>query len=84
MWFVYLIQSQKDNTFYIGYTEDIKRRIKEHSEGKTKSIKHKTPFILKYCEIYCNKSTARKRELELKNNSYKKKEIIERILGLSK
>jgi putative endonuclease len=79
MCFVYLIQSKKDFTYYIGYTDDIKRRLKEHNQGKTKSIKNKIPFILKYCEIYCNKTVARKRELELKNNSFKKKELIERL-----
>jgi len=83
MWFVYLLQSKKDHTFYIGYTDNLKRRLKEHNEGRTKSIKHKIPFILKYCEIYCNKTVARKRELELKNNSFKKKELIERILNIS-
>jgi putative endonuclease len=79
MWFVYLLQSKKDRSYYIGYTEDIRRRISEHNQGKTKSIKHKIPFKLIYCEIYCNKTIAIKRELELKNNSFKKKELTERL-----
>ena len=79
MWFVYLLQSHKDDTYYIGYTEDIKKRLLEHNKGKTKSIKHKIPYKLIYCEIYCNKTVARKRELELKNNSFKKKELLDRI-----
>ena len=79
MWFVYLLKSKIDNTYYIGYTEDLKHRIVEHNQGKTKSIKHKIPLSLIYFEGYCNKTTARKREIELKTNSCKKKEIIDRV-----
>ena len=79
MYFVYLIKSVKNNSFYIGCTEDIKRRLKEHNQGKTKSIKYKIPYKLIYCEIYPNKTIARKREIELKNNSFKKKELIGRL-----
>ena len=78
MWFVYLIQSSIDNTYYIGFTEDIKKRVAEHNQGKTKSIKHKIPYKLVYFEGYANKTIARKRELELKNNSFKNKELIQR------
>ena len=69
MFHVYIIQSKIDESVYIGYTGNIKKRINEHNQGKTKSIKHKRPFKLIYFETYCNKKTARKRELELKNNS---------------
>jgi putative endonuclease len=79
MWFVYLIQSSIDRTFYIGYTENLKKRIIEHNQGKTKSIKNKIPYKLIYFEAYSNKTLARKRELELKNNSYRKKELLDRF-----
>ena len=79
MWFVYLIQSKQDSSVYIGYTEHLKQRINEHNQGKTKSIKHKTPFKLIYFETYCNKRLARKREIELKKNSFKKKELLTRL-----
>jgi len=79
MYFVYLLQSERDKTFYIGSTGDIKNRIKEHNKGKTKSIKHKLPMKLIYFEAYANKNMARKRELELKNNSFRKKELLNRF-----
>jgi putative endonuclease len=79
MWFVYLIRSTIDNSCYIGYTENLRKRIIEHNQGKTKSIKHKVPFKLIYFEAYANKSLARRRELELKNNSFRKKELIDRF-----
>lgn len=79
MWFVYLIQSEVDKTYYIGYTHNLKQRIAEHNQGKTKSIKHKTPFKLIYFETYANKTLAIKREFELKNNSFRKKELLDRF-----
>ncbi len=82
MWFVYLLKSKKDGTYYIGYTENLKQRLIDHNQGKTKSIKHKVPLMLVYFEGYGNKTVARTREIELKNNSYKKKEIIDRIKNI--
>jgi putative endonuclease len=79
MWFVYLIQSKIDKTYYIGYTESLKQRLNQHNQGKTKSIKHKIPFKLVYFEAYPGKILARKRELELKNNSFRKKELLDRF-----
>lgn len=69
MYYVYVLQSKIDNTTYIGYTEDLKKRFLEHNQGKTKSIKHKILMKLIYYEAYLEKREARKRELELKNNS---------------
>ena len=79
MYYVYLLQSKKDNTTYIGYTSDLKKRLTEHNQGKTKSIKHKIPYGLIYYEAYFNKTDARKRELELKNNSYKKEQLFKQM-----
>jgi predicted GIY-YIG superfamily endonuclease len=80
MWHVYLLQSKIDyNYAYIGYTDDLRKRIDEHNSGKTKSNKYKSPFKLIYFETYCNKTTAIKREWELKHNSFKKKELFERL-----
>jgi putative endonuclease len=79
MFYVYLIKSKKDSTYYIGLTKDLKNRIKEHNQGKTKSIKHRIPFQLIYYEAYSNRKSARRRELELKKNSFKKKELLKRF-----
>jgi putative endonuclease len=79
MYFVYLLRGEKDNTFYVGSTYDLKKRLKEHNQGKTKSIKHKLPMKLIYFEAYANKKLACKRELELKRNSFRKKELLDRF-----
>jgi putative endonuclease len=79
MFYVYVLKSTIKDYHYIGSTEDLKKRVGEHNQGKTKSIKHLVPFELQYYEAYTNRTLARKREIELKRNSYKKKELLERI-----
>jgi putative endonuclease len=79
MYFVYVIQSEKDGSTYIGYTEDLVRRIKEHNQGKTKSIKHKIPYKLIHTEEFDSKTEARKRELKLKSSSFEKEKLFKTI-----
>lgn len=79
MFYTYVLQSEKDKTFYIGCTEDLPKRLKEHNQGKTRSLKQKLPLKLVYYEAYTSKTLARKREIELKKNSYKKKELLGRL-----
>jgi putative endonuclease len=81
MYYVYVLISLKDNTTYIGVTEDSEKRLKEHNHGKTRSIKHKVPLKLIYFEAYNDKTRARKRELELKNNSSEKEKLYKRIFN---
>lgn len=79
MYYTYVLKSLFDGSLYIGYTEDLRKRLKEHNRGKTKSIKHKIPFELIYYEAYKNKTDARKRELELKNKGYSKEQLLKRL-----
>ena len=79
MHYVYVIKSKRKKYFYIGSTGDLRKRFKEHNQGKTKSIRHLVPFELMYYEAYRTKRQARKRELELKGNSFKKKELLKKI-----
>jgi putative endonuclease len=79
MYYVYIIKSKLKKYYYIGSTEDLKRRFEEHNSGKTKSIKHLIPFELIYYEAYKEKVLARTREIDLKKNSFRKKELLDRI-----
>ena len=78
-YYVYVIQSLKDKTRYIGYTSDIEKRLQDHNKGKTKSIKHKIPFQLVYKEEFETKTEAIKREIRLKKNSWEKEKLYEKI-----
>lgn len=78
MYYVYALQSIIDkNWLYVGYSDDLKTRVKRHNQGKVKSTKSKKPLILVYYEAYRNKKDAAKREYELKNNN-QQKEILKK------
>ena len=70
-YFVYILQSIKDNTFYKGYTTDIERRLNEHNSGKSQYTKNKTPWKLIYLEECTDKTAALKREKSLKRANSK-------------
>lgn len=69
MFYVYILKSKKDNNFYIGSTNDLKRRINEHNSGLVFSTKSRMPFELVYYEAYKAEGDARKREKSLKLRS---------------
>lgn len=66
MFFVYILKSKRNESIYIGYTSDLKRRFEEHNNKKNKSTKHNAPFELIYYEAYKSKTDARYRENNLK------------------
>ena len=63
---MYILKSQKDGELYIGYTNDLRRRLLLHNDGKVKSTQTRTPLDLKYYEAYTSKLEARHREWSLK------------------
>ena len=69
MFYVYLLQSEKDGNLYTGYTNDLKRRIYEHNAGKNTSTAYRKPLKLIYYEAYIDKEDALGRELFLKSGS---------------
>ena len=72
LYFVYVLLSKKDKDFYTGYTNNLKRRLKEHQEGKIVSTKHRLPIQLIYYEVCLNKYDALAREKYLKSGRGKK------------
>ena len=66
MFFVYILQSKKDKDLYFGYTDNLRRRFKEHNSGLVTSTKPRAPFMLVYYEAYASKQDAVKREHNLK------------------
>lgn len=69
MHFVYILQSEKEKSLYVGSTENIKQRVAEHNSGKTKYSSTKRPYILKWFCGFPNKSLALKFEKYLKQGS---------------
>ncbi|MBU2574361.1 MAG: GIY-YIG nuclease family protein [Elusimicrobia bacterium] len=69
MFYVYILKSATDGQFYTGSTNDLKRRYKEHNDGKVLSTKSRRPFDLVYYEAYKSEHDARHRESNLKLRS---------------
>jgi putative endonuclease len=63
---VYLLSSNKTPWIYIGCTNDLKKRLQEHNDGKVFSTKKMLPIDLIYFEAYKSKEAAYKREKNLK------------------
>src|SRR5690606_13751504 len=82
MYYVYCLKSKKDDSLYLGYTNDLKRRLVEHNSKKNKSTKHKTPFELVYYEAYKSKSDAKYREKQLKRFCHASGQVADRIRSL--
>ena len=66
MYYTYFIRSKIDGTIYIGYTNNLLKRMKEHNNRESKSTRKKAPFELIYYEAYKAKADARYRENNLK------------------
>ena len=64
---VYAIRSAKDRSIYVGMTNDLNRRLKEHHRSRTKSTKSKLPYRLIYKEKAPDRKEARIREKYLKS-----------------
>ena len=65
-WKVYIVKCS-DKTFYTGITNNIKSRLETHNLGKgAKYTKSRLPVILVYLEPVDDKSSALRREIEIK------------------
>ncbi|OGH78602.1 MAG: hypothetical protein A2469_00110 [Candidatus Magasanikbacteria bacterium RIFOXYC2_FULL_40_16] len=65
-YFVYYIYSKKLDKFYIGKTNDLRRRLKEHNNGEEKYTQKGAPWLLIGYIEYKNNNEATKSELKLK------------------
>lgn len=66
--YVYVIESIKHGNLYIGYTTDLKTRLKEHNQGVNTSTRPYCPWRLIYYEACLSKDDAKRREKYLKTN----------------
>jgi putative endonuclease len=77
LYFVYIVKCS-DFTYYTGITTDIERRIYEHNNSKkgAKYTSLRRPVQLVYLEESEDRSSASKREYEIKKMSRAKKELL--------
>ncbi|NMB47915.1 GIY-YIG nuclease family protein [Candidatus Kuenenbacteria bacterium] len=78
-YYVYFLESSQDGSYYIGVTDNVGRRFREHNSGQSKYTSPKKPWILKRVETYPNIKLAYEREKFLK--AKKSRKIIERVIN---
>lgn len=71
MYYVYLLQSDKNNQIYTGLTDNLKRRLQEHKNGKVRTTNRLLPIHLIFYEAFINKDDAMRRERYLKSTKGK-------------
>ena len=79
MYYVYLLQSIEDKSkTYIGYSSDLKSRIKQHNR-RHKGYTGKEQWKLVYYEAYLNEQDARDREKRLKQDGRARYQLLKRV-----
>ena len=68
MFYTYVLQSEKDNKLYTGYTKDLDLRFEQHQKGQVESTKNRRPLKIIYYEACLEQSDALKREKYLKTH----------------
>lgn len=79
-YYTYVLQSSKDSNLYIGWTDDLRRRIERHNKGLAVATKGRQPLKLIYYEACLVKENAIMREKSLKTG-FGRKYLKQRILG---
>ncbi len=67
MHYVYVLKSKKSGKVYIGFTSDLRRRLKEHNERRSFATKFGAPYMLAYYEAYAAREDAKQREKHIKS-----------------
>ena len=76
--YVYILKSGRDSRYYVGSTNDVKRRLFQHREGKVYSTRRMLPVELIFTQEFESLSTARKIEKRIKK--FKSRNIIDKII----
>ncbi|MCK5332461.1 GIY-YIG nuclease family protein [Candidatus Parcubacteria bacterium] len=85
MFYVYILISETKKAWsYVGQTENLTRRIKEHQSGKVKSTKGRYPLKIIYKEKYRSREESLKREKYLKSGIGRdeKRQILNKYSGI--
>ncbi len=72
MYYTYILRSKKDNSkFYIGYTANLEKRLKEHNESRMLYTKRHAPWYVETYVSFTNQQLAKQFEQYLKSGSGK-------------
>lgn len=79
MYYVYLLRSKRTGKYYIGYTNNLRERFRQHNEGESLATKSGVPYELIYYEAYRAKKDALIRERKLKHHAQGFRRLKERL-----
>ncbi|HLD24388.1 MAG TPA: GIY-YIG nuclease family protein [Patescibacteria group bacterium] len=82
MYYIYILHNDESDSYYIGSTNNLERRLKEHLRGKTRTTKVLKTDKIAYREEFNTEKEARDREKKLK--SYKSKKYIKWLISRHK
>ena len=72
MFYTYILKSIKNGRYYTGSTNDLRKRLKQHNDGKSTYTKYRGPYELIYYEACFNEEDAKVREKYLKSGRGKR------------
>ena len=75
---VYILESLKDGSYYVGSTQSLESRLKRHNEGRVSYTRPKRPSKLVYSEEHPDRSSAAKSEFKIK--AHKRRAFIESLI----
>jgi putative endonuclease len=74
--YVYIVECC-DGTFYTGWTTDLARRLAAHNAGRgSRYTRQRRPVALKYWEQLPDRTSAQRREMEIKRMSHPRKNML--------
>jgi putative endonuclease len=62
----YILQSRSTGRYYVGHTENLQKRVFEHNNNRTDSIRNRGHWDLVYSEEFATRSEASQRERQMK------------------
>ena len=81
-YFVYILQSERDGTYYVGQTTNVDERVRRHNQGRSSYTRGRGPWVLVYQEEVSSRSEAARREREIKKR--KERDYIEQLVRASR
>ncbi|MBU1110143.1 GIY-YIG nuclease family protein [Patescibacteria group bacterium] len=73
MYYFYILCSERDNKLYKGYTENLRKRLKQHNSGNVPATKPRRPLKLIYYSAFLNKYDSLDAERYFKSSAGKRR-----------
>jgi putative endonuclease len=68
MYYTHVLQSERDDKLYVGFTKDLKQRFELHNKGSVDTTKDRRPLKLIYYEACTDRKDATRRKRHLKTH----------------